>query len=67
MDPFTTFGEHREPRSLVARLLSLLFAIGGLSLATTSIGAEETFWLLAGVALGVMGPVLIELILRRRA
>lgn len=67
MDPFMTFGEHREPRSLAARLLSLLCAVAGLSLASTSVGTDETVWLLAGVALGVLGPVLIELVLRRSA
>lgn len=67
MDPFTTFGEQRELQSLLARVVSLLCAIAGLSLATTSIDAEETFWLVAGVVLGVAGPVLIELVLRRSA
>ncbi len=65
MDPFTTVGEHRHGRSLVVTLLSLLCALAGLILATTSAGADETPWLVAGVALGVLGPVLIGLLAGR--
>lgn len=67
MDPFTTFGEQRHGRSLAAMVLSLLCALAGLSLATTSTAADETVWLLAGVALGVLGPTVIMLATRRSA
>ncbi len=59
--------EHHYGRSLFPTLVSLLCALAGLFVAVTGASADETFWLVGGVALGVFGPVLTMLATRRSA
>jgi len=65
MDPLIPADDHDGADSLAVALASGLCALGGLCLAAVSIAADGMIWLVAGVALGALGPVLITLVARR--
>jgi len=67
MERFVLADEHRGADSLAVTLVSMLCALAGLCLATASIAADGAIWLVAGVVLGALGPLLIRLVARHRS
>jgi hypothetical protein len=58
--PGTPLAEDHHGRQLVIASLSLLGAVIGLSLAAVGVTGDSTVWLIAGIALGALGPLLIR-------
>lgn len=67
MDPYVLASEYRGAESLAVSLISSLSALVGLAVAVAGTTADGASWLLAGVALGVFGPVAIRFVARRTA
>lgn len=67
MDPDVLGGRYRGADSLRLALISSLCALAGLGMAIASTAADGANWLLAGVAIGVFGPVAIRLVARQLA
>ncbi len=65
MDPYVPASEYRGAESLAVALMSSLCAMAGLGMAIAGALADGPTWLLAGLTLGVFGPVAIRLLARR--
>ncbi|MCX2932326.1 hypothetical protein ORI20_18810 [Mycobacterium sp. CVI_P3] len=64
MDRKAVATDHHNTRPLITMVLSLLCALAGLALAAIAEARDNALWVLAGMALGVLGPVSIALVAR---